>query len=58
MTTSRTLPQVEAALAWAAQQTYYRAEEAAREYGDLVGREMYCDQPYYNAWKWRDKKPA
>lgn len=49
------LPLVEAALAWAAQQTYYRATEAAKEYGDQAGREMVCFDSYYNAWEWRDK---
>lgn len=53
-----TLPKVEAALAWAAQQTYYMAEDAAREYGQAYGREMVCDKPYYNAWAWRDTPKA
>lgn len=48
------MPKVEAALAWAAQQTYSFAEDAAAEYGKAAGREMYLDQPYYNSFGWRD----
>ena len=42
-------------IAWAAQQGYVEAEQVAKEYGETIGEEMYCDQPYYNAYKWRKK---
>jgi hypothetical protein len=48
------LTKVEQTLAWAAQQGYYLAEDAAAEYGAAAGREMYWNQPYYNAYAWRD----
>jgi hypothetical protein len=54
----KTLPQVESALAWAAQQTYYHAKEAAEEYGNEYGREMYLRDAYHNAWSWRNKGEA
>jgi hypothetical protein len=49
------MPTVEAALAWAAQHDYSGAERAANQYGLFTGRVMYCDQPYYNAFTWRDE---
>lgn len=47
---------IEKCIAWAAQQTYYEAEKAAEAFGRLTGKEMYCDQPYYNSFYWREKK--
>ena len=49
------LNHVEACIAWAAQQGYCFAEEAAHEYGMIHERIMWCEQPYYNAYSWRDK---
>lgn len=54
-TTVPRMPSVESALAWAAQQTYTGAQRAADEYGLFTGRVMFCDQPYYNAFTWRDE---
>jgi hypothetical protein len=48
------LLKVEQAIAWAAQQTYVNAMDAAREYGAAYGREMFLDQAYYNSWYWRN----
>jgi hypothetical protein len=48
------LPKVEHALSWATRQGYYAVQDAAREYGDAHGREMYLDDDLYNNWAWRD----
>lgn len=50
-----TMKHVEACIAWAAQQGYVFAEDAAHEYGMIAKRIMRCDQPYYNSYVWRDK---
>lgn len=44
---------LEAAIAWLAQHGYDQAEEVATILGSLTGREMHCDQPYYNSFAWR-----
>lgn len=48
--------EVEDCIAWAAQQGYCFANRAAEALGQSTGRIMYCDQPYYNAFSWKDKK--
>ena len=47
------MEEIKKCIAWSAQQGYYRAEESAKELGKIIGEEMYCDQPYYNAYIWR-----
>lgn len=46
---------VEDCIAWAAQHGYCGAERAARQLGNLTGRVMWEDQPYYDAWTWRNE---
>ena len=50
------LSKVEKCIAWAAQQGYCFAQEAADEYGLKFGREMVKDDntAYYNTRSWRD----
>ena len=57
-TTTPPMKRVEDALAWAAQHGYSYVETAASEYGMFTGRVMFCDQPYYNAFTWRDETEA
>ena len=52
------LIEVEDCIAWSAQQSYYRAEESAKELSKITGRQMYCDQPYYNSFCWKEKDPS
>ena len=46
--------QIEECIAWAAQQGYIGAEAAAKQLQEMTGREMFCDQPYYNAYAFRN----
>lgn len=46
---------VEDCIAWAAQTGYCFADDAAAALGEWTRREMWCDQPYYNAHAWRNK---
>ena len=45
---------IEKCIAWAAQNGYCYAEEAAYCYGTANKRVMVEDQPYYNSYKWVD----
>ncbi len=51
--TPETIQLTKETLSWAAQQGYSNAEKAAQAFGKEIGEEMYCDQPYYNAWTWK-----
>ena len=46
---------IENCIAWAAQHDYTGAKHSAAALGNLTGREMVLDQPYYNSYVWCDR---
>ena len=42
-------------IAWAAQQGYIFAEEAAKEIEEITNEKLVEDQPYYSSYKWVKK---
>lgn len=50
--------EIEKCIEWSAQNGYYKAEEAAKIFGRLIGEEMYLDQAYYNSYAWRNIKES
>lgn len=56
MTDKPKLPAIEACIAWAAQQGYSYADNAADELSSVTGRIMVESHPLYNVYKWIDCK--
>lgn len=50
------LKPIESCIAWAAQQGYCFADNAAKALGRYTGREMYLEQAMYNTHGFRDIK--